>query len=213
MSDEITRLLLVRHAHNPYLDARRLAGRLPGVHLDEKGRSQAQALAARLASLPITALYSSPLERALETGEPIAASHNLQIQALEDLNETDCGEWTGYPIEELTKSDIWPKMQSYPSGTAHPGGEGIAAVQARMVRGLNAICAAHRGGLIVAVSHADPIKAALAHYTGLHIDLFQRLVIDPASVSELTFSAHGPRLIRCNDTAHLSTEQRRNDLL
>jgi probable phosphomutase (TIGR03848 family) len=203
----MTRLLLVRHAHNPYLDTRRLAGRLPGVHLTEKGRTQAEALAGRLAPLQIAAIYSSPMERAIETGQPVAASHGLEIQILPEVNESDCGEWTGRTIEELATTDIWPKMQTYPSGTPHPGGEGITAVQERMVRGINAICAAHPDGLVVVVSHADPIKAALAHYTGLHIDLFQRLVVDPASVSELAFTPQGPKLIRCNDTAHLSGKQ------
>jgi probable phosphomutase (TIGR03848 family) len=203
MSDQTTRLLLIRHGHNDYLDAKRLAGRTPGVHLNEKGRCQAQALAIRLASLQIAAVYSSPLERAIETAEPVAASHGLPVRIVEDLNETDCGTWTGQTIEELAKTDIWPKIQIYPSGTAHPGGESITMVQGRMVRSLDAICAAHPGHIIVAVSHADPVKAALAHYTGLHLDLFQRLVIDPASVSELAFTPHGPRLIRCNDAAHI----------
>ncbi len=204
MNEEITRLLLVRHAHNDYLDAGRLAGRTPGVHLNEKGCRQAQALAARLANVPLTAIYSSPLERARETGEPVAAAHGLSIQVLEDLNETDCGDWTGQAISELTQTDIWLKMQAYPSGVAHPGGEGITAVQARVVRALEGIRAAHPGGVVLVVSHADPLKAALAHYTGLHIDLFQRLVLDPASLSELAFTPQGPRLVRCNDTAHLS---------
>lgn len=203
MSEQMTRLLLIRHGHNDYLNANRLAGRTPGVHLNEKGRGQAQALAIRLAAVQIAAIYSSPMERAIETAEPAAASHGLQVQIVDDLNETDCGEWTGKTIEELAKTDTWPGIQHYPSGTAHPGGESITAVQARMVRALNAIATAHPGQTVVAVSHSDPLKAALAHYSGLHLDLFQRLVIDPASVSELALTAHGPRLIRCNDTAHI----------
>ncbi|MGC8780378.1 MAG: MSMEG_4193 family putative phosphomutase [Anaerolineae bacterium] len=204
MSEETTRLLLIRHAHNDYLDTKRLAGRTPGVHLNEKGRQQAQALAGRLSAWPITAIYSSPMERALETAAPLAAARGLAVQILDDLNETDCGEWTGQAIEELIKTEIWLRMQSCPSTTPHPGGEGIVAVQTRMVRALDALRAAHRGELIAVFSHADPIKAALAHYTGLHIDLFQRLVIDPAAISELAFWPQGPRLIRCNDTAHVA---------
>ena len=203
MSDPTTRLLLIRHGHNPYLDARRLAGRLPGVHLSEKGQAQASALAARLAQTSIAAIYSSPMERAFETAEPTATAHGLPVMICEDLNEGDCGDWTGRQIEELVKTDLWPKLQAYPSGTAHPGGECITDVQVRMVRGLNAIAAAHPGGLILAFSHADPIKAALAHYAGMHLDLFQRLVIDPVSISELEFTPAGPRLLRANDTAHL----------
>jgi probable phosphoglycerate mutase len=203
MSEQMTRLLLIRHGHNDYLNTNRLAGRTPGVHLNDKGRGQAQALAIRLAAVQIAAVYSSPMERAIETAEPAAASHGLLVQIIEDLNETDCGEWTGRTIEELAKTDIWSGIQTYPSGTAHPGGESITAVQARMVRALNAIAVAHSGQTVVVVSHSDPLKAALAHYTGLHLDLFQRLVIDPASVSELALTPHGPRLIRCNDTAHI----------
>ncbi len=203
MSEQATRLLLIRHAHNNYLDARRLAGRIPGVHLDDRGRAQAKALAERLAPVQIAAVYSSPMERAIETAQPVACSHGLQVQIIDDLNETDCGEWTDRSIEELAKTDLWPKILAYPSGTAHPGGEGIMAVQGRMVRAIDAICAAHPGALAIVVSHADPLKAALAHYTGLHLDLFQRLVIDPASVSELEFTPSGPKLLRCNDTAHI----------
>ena len=154
--------------------------------------------------MQITAIYSSPMERAQETAAPVAATHGLAISIVEELTETDCGDWTGQAIAELAKTEIWPKMLSYPSGVAHPGGESITAVQARMVRALDGIRAAHPGGLIMVFSHADPIKAALAYYTGLHIDLFQRLHVDPTSVSELAFSPHGPRLIRCNDTAHLA---------
>lgn len=204
MSEETTRLLLVRHGHNEYLDAGRLAGRTPGVHLNDQGRRQAQALAARLADTQIAAIYSSPMTRAQETAEPVATARGLAIHIIEDLTETDCGDWTGQTISELAKTEIWPKMQSYPSGVTHPGGEGITAVQARMVRALDGIRAAHPGGLIVAFSHADPIKAALAYYTGMHIDLYQRLHVDPASVSELAFSPNGPRLIRSNDTSHLA---------
>jgi probable phosphomutase (TIGR03848 family) len=204
MSEQVTRILLIRHAHNPYLDTGCLAGRIPGVHLSDRGRDQAKALAERLASVQIAAIYSSPMERAVETAEPVAISHGVQIQIIEDLQETDCGEWTGRRIEELMKTDLWPKLQAYPSGTSHPGGEGLQAVQGRMVRAIDAICAAHPGALAVVVSHADPLRAALAHYTGLHLDLFQRLVVDPASVSELAFTSFGPKLIRCNDTAHLA---------
>jgi probable phosphoglycerate mutase len=203
MNDETTRLLLIRHAHNDYLDTKRLAGRTPGVHLNEKGQAQARSLAARLAPIEIAAIYSSPMERAIETIEPLATIRGLPIRITEDLNETDCGEWTGQAIDELAKTETWPKMQAYPTGTPHPGGEGITAVQARMVRGLDRIRQAHPGQLIAVVSHADPLKAALAHYGGVHLDLFQRWVIDPTSISELVFTPFGPRLIRSNDTAHL----------
>jgi broad specificity phosphatase PhoE len=185
LSEEPTRILLVRHASTDYVEAGRLAGRSPGIRLNERGRAQALAVAERLASLPIAAVYSSPLERAIETAGPIAELHRIPVCSLEGLVETNCGEWTGCLIEELGRTDQWRWMQAAPSCTRHPGGESMAEVQARMV------------------SHGDPIRLLLAFHTGLHLDMFQRLAIDPASISELEFGSLRPRLLRCNDRAHL----------
>jgi probable phosphomutase (TIGR03848 family) len=203
LAEEPTRILLIRHANNDYIATQRLAGRTPGVHLNDQGRVEAQAVDDRLASTTLAAVYSSPLERALETAGPIADRHGLRVRPLEGLVETDCGEWTGASIEHLSQTDLWRWMQAAPGSVRHPGGESMAEVQARMVAAFEGLRVTHSGQTIVVVSHSDPIKLVLAFYTGLHIDMFQRLVIDPASISELEFGSLRPRLVRSNDRAHL----------
>lgn len=211
MSVEPTRILFVRHASNDYVEAGRLAGRAPGVHLNQRGRTEAQAVAERLASAALVAVYSSPLERAIETAGPIADLQGVPVCPLEGLMETDCGEWTGALIEELSRTDLWRGMQSAPSCARHPGGESMAEVQARMVAAVEELRISHAGRSIAVVSHGDPIRLLVAFYTGLHIDMFQRLAIDPASISELEFGLLLPRLLRCNDRAHLRAVEAREE--
>jgi probable phosphomutase (TIGR03848 family) len=201
-----TTLLLVRHALNDWVGDR-LAGWTPDVHLNDKGRAQAESLAQRLADQPIAAVYASPLERAVETAQIIAAPHRLEVQIREGVGEVRYGEWTGQSLKKLAKEDAWRIVQFYPSGARFPGGEAIREMQARAVAELDAIVAAHPSQTVVVVSHADVLKAALAHYVGLHLDLFQRLVVSPASLSVLTFTPLGPRLVCLNDAAHLSREE------
>jgi len=194
-------LMLVRHAQNDWVGDR-LAGWTPGVHLNEKGRQQAQVLGERLAHLPITAIYSSPLERAVETAQAIAAHHTLEVQILEGVGETRYGDWTGASLKELSKTELWPVVQVYPSGARFPGGESLRETQGRAVAALDALRDAHHQerDVVVVVSHADVVKAAVAHYVGLHLDLFQRLAISPASLSVIRFTRFGPRLLGLNDT-------------
>jgi probable phosphoglycerate mutase len=201
-----TVLLVVRHALNDWVGDR-LAGWTPDVHLNDKGRAQAEALAQRLADKPISAIYSSPLERAVETAQIIASPHNLEVQIREGVSEVRYGEWTGQSLKELAKEDAWRVVQFYPSGARFPGGEAIREMQARTVAELDAIVAAHPSETVLVVSHADVIKAALAHYAGLHLDLFQRLVVSPASLSVVAFTSMGPRLICLNDAAHVPEEE------
>jgi probable phosphomutase (TIGR03848 family) len=201
-----TTLLLVRHALNDWVGDR-LAGWTPDVHLNDKGRAQAESLAQRLADQPIVAVYASPLERAVETAQIIAAPHRLQVQIREGVGEVRYGEWTGQSLKELAKEDAWRVVQFYPSGARFPGGEAIREMQARAVAELDAIVAAHPSETVVVVSHADVLKAALAHYVGLHLDLFQRLVVSPASLSVLTFTPMGPQLVCLNDAAHVPQEE------
>jgi probable phosphomutase (TIGR03848 family) len=203
LAEELTRILLIRHANNDYIATRRLAGRTAGIHLNDQGRAEALAVADRLVSTPLAAVYSSPLERALETAGPIAERHGLPICLLEGLVETDCGEWTGVSLEELSHTELWDLIQSAPSCVRHPGGESMAEVQARMVASIERIREAHSGQRIVLVSHSDPIKLALAFHVGLHLDMFQRLLVDPASISELEFGSARARLVRSNDRGHL----------
>jgi probable phosphomutase (TIGR03848 family) len=192
-------LLLIRHATNDWV-GERLAGWTPDVHLNEKGRTQAESLAQRLADVPLAALYSSPLERTMETAQPLANAHGLTVQVREALGETRFGDWTGKSLKELKDDKLWPVVQVYPGGARFPGGESMREVQTRMVVELDAIRDAHPGQTVAVVSHSDPIKMAVAHYAGLPLDLFQRLAVSPASVTALTFSRFGPRLICLNHT-------------
>lgn len=196
----MTTLLLIRHAANDWV-GKRLAGWLPGVHLNEEGKRQATQLAQRLAEMPIVAVYASPLERALETAQAIARPRGLDVQVCEDLGEVRYGEWEGRAFEELQKTDLWPRVQAYPSGTRFPGGETLREVQSRVVAALENILQAypHDRDVVAVVSHGDAIRTAVAHYVGIHLDLFQRLVINPASVTVITFGEMGPRLVRLND--------------
>ena len=197
-----TRLVLARHAVTAQTGPL-LSGRLPGIPLSDEGRRQADRLAERLAGLPVAVVYASPIERTTETATAVAARHGLTVQPLEGVLEADYGDWAGQKLSELATTDLWKVVQRAPSRASFPGGESLAAMQARMVAALDAVVAAHPGELVVVVSHADPIKAAIAHYTGVHLDLFQRIMVSPASVNAFAFSAHGVALLKCNDTGSL----------
>ncbi len=204
MTDTSGRILLLRHGINDYVKAHLLAGRTPGVHLNDEGAAQAAALAARLASLPIAAVYSSPLERAQETAAPVAARLGLAVQLLEGMKETDCGEWTGRPLDELSKTDLWRQVQGCPSIFRFPGGESFVEIQARVVAALDFVRLAHPEQTVAVFSHADPIKLAVAFYLGTPLDLFQRIEVAPASITELEFAPCRPKLARLNDCAHIA---------
>ncbi|MCZ7528298.1 MAG: MSMEG_4193 family putative phosphomutase [Acidimicrobiia bacterium] len=198
-----TRLLLVRHAVTAQTGGW-LSGRRPGIDLSEEGRRQAAALAERLSVLPLAAVYASPIERTAQTARVVAARCGREVRLLEGVIEADYGEWTGGKLEELARTDLWRTVQVAPSRARFPGGESLAAMQARTVAALEDVAAAHPGEMVVVVSHADPIKAALAHFAGLHLDHFQRLVVSPASVSVVELGAFGASLLRCNDTGGLA---------
>jgi probable phosphoglycerate mutase len=197
-----TRLVLARHAVTAQTGPV-LSGRMPGIALSEKGREQAVALGARLAALPIAVVYASPIERTTETAAAIASRCGLEVLPLPGVLEADYGDWTGQKISDLTTTDLWKVVQRTPSRASFPGGESIALMQARVVTALDEVVARHTGELIVVVSHADPIKAAIAHYTGVHLDLFQRIVVSPASVSVFEFGATNVALLKSNDTGSL----------
>ncbi len=203
MSDTPTVLLLIRHGLNDYVKTGRLAGRTPGVHLNAEGTAQADALAGRLASASIAAIYSSPLERARETAEPLAARLGLAIQILDDIVESDVGAWTGQRIEELSQDERWRQVQTCPSTFRFPAGESFAEIQARMIAAVEQVYAAHPGQTVALVAHADPIKLAVAYFTGMPLDHFQRLEVNTASITELAFAPLRPRLVRLNDCAHV----------
>jgi probable phosphomutase (TIGR03848 family) len=198
-----TTLLLVRHAVTAHTGSI-LTGRAPGVPLSDQGRSEALAVATRLGELPIRALYSSPIERTMQTAQIIGEACELAPVQLDDVLEADFGDWTGSALSALAKEPLWSVVQRTPSRVTFPNGESIGEMQARVVRGLERVAAKHPGEFVCVVSHADPIKAAIAAYTGMHLDHFQRIVVSPASVTLFTLSGHGAVMIKCNDTGGLS---------
>ena len=195
-----TLLLLVRHGQTPTTGTV-LPGLAPGLHLSDGGRVQAQEVAERLSALPIDGIYSSPLERACETAEPTAASTGLKVNEHAGLIECDFGAWTGAALTELARLPQWQTVQHTPSTFRFPDGESFAQMQARMVGTLEGLYAAHAGGVVVCFSHADPIKAAGAHALGTHLDLFQRIVISPCSVSVISYvEGQAPAVLMVNST-------------
>jgi probable phosphomutase (TIGR03848 family) len=199
----VATLVLVRHATTA-ATGRRLGGWTPGVHLDSAGEAQAEATAARLADAPITAVYSSPLERTRETARAVARPHGLRVRTRRGLGEVDYGDWTDKPLGQLRRRKAWAVVQATPSRMAFPGGETIRGAQARAVDATEALAAEHGDETIVCVSHADVIKAVVAHHLGMPLDTFQRLDVAPASVTLLHLPATGhPVLGRFNDTGPL----------
>ncbi len=197
-----TTVLFIRHGENEWTKSHKLAGRTPDVHLNKQGQKQAKALGKRLAGVKLDAIYASPLERTMETATAIAKHHNLEIKNRPGLLEVDYGNWTGKAIAKLAKEKSWHTIQFYPSGAGFPGGETMYQMQTRFVQEVNALAAAHPGQTIAIVGHADLIKSAVAHYLGVHFDLFQRIVISTASITTVAFTPVGPRVISVNDTHH-----------
>ena len=199
-----TRVILVRHGQTPTTGIK-LPGRAKGLHLAEVGRAQAAAVAAQLdAVAKIDAIYSSPLERARETAMPLAKRRGMPIRIERGLLECDFGEWTGANLKDLYKLPEWNTVQRYPSGFRFPGGESFSEMQTRIVSALQKFCVVHPGGVVVAYSHADPIKAGVADALGTHLDLFQRISISTCSVTAISYSAAGPSVLTVNTVGDLS---------
>jgi probable phosphoglycerate mutase len=179
-----------------------LPGRAVGLHLSEDGHAEAAAAASRLfdAYPKPTAIYASPLERAQETAAPYATQTGLSVQSAEGLLECDFGEWTGGALKELSKTPEWKTVQGAPSRFRFPGGESFTEMSSRIVRFLEEAEAAHRGGVVVCFSHADPIKAAIADALGLHLDQFQRINVSTASISVLAYHDGRPTVVSTNTT-------------
>jgi probable phosphoglycerate mutase len=225
-------VLLVRHGTTP-TTGQVLPGRAPGLHLAEQGQAQAEAAAERLAAWAsgqhdaptptaspaaghrrrdqapppkprIAAIYASPLERTRETAAPIARRLDLKVKVERGLLECDFGEWTGAELKALQKLPEWTTVQRYPSGFRFPGGESFAAMQSRLADTIADLCHRHPGQTVVAVSHADPIKAAVANAMGTHLDLFQRIVVSPCSITAISYHSAGPVVLTVNSTGGLS---------
>ena len=192
-------ILLIRHGENDYVKKSRLSGRMPGIHLNEKGRAQAQTLAEKLKSAPIKAVYSSPLERAMETAEPLANALGLEVISRPGLIETDIGEWQGKTIKGLSRLKIWRKVLSAPSLMRFPGGESFTETQYRICQEIEWMRTQHDPKVLIACfSHADPIKLAIAYYLGMPLDMFQRLGVSPASITALLLGEGGSHLLTLN---------------
>lgn len=203
-----TLILLVRHGQTP-TTGKVLPGRAAGLHLAEAGVNQAQRAAERIAELAgVDAIYASPLERARETAAPIGKVLKQRVRIHKGLLECDFGDWTGEQLRVLMKKPEWTTVQRSPSTFRFPGGESFTEMQTRMVTALDSIRAAHPGGTVVCVSHADPIKAAVAHAMGTHLDLFQRIVIGTCSVSAIAYSTAGPVVLTVNSTGGSLSELR-----
>jgi probable phosphomutase (TIGR03848 family) len=195
-----TLILMVRHGQTPTTGTS-LPGRAPGLHLAETGQQQAEAVAARIAELDrVDAIYASPLERARETAAPIGKARGLKVGIDKGLLECDFGDWTGSLLKDLMKLPEWQTVQKFPSGFRFPNGESFTDMQSRMVNALDRLRAVHAGGVVVVVSHADPIKAAVAQAMGTHLDLFQRIVISTCSVSAVAYGMTGPVVLTVNST-------------
>jgi broad specificity phosphatase PhoE len=227
-----TLVLFVRHGRTP-TTGKVLPGRAPGLHLAEDGTAQAEAVAERLAAWAappagdgpasdgaasrsrtaagakprrptITAIYASPLERARETAAPIARRFGLKVAVDRGLVDCDFGEWTGEELKKLAKLPEWTTVQRYPSGFRFPGGESFEGMRARMSDTVAALCRRHPGETIVAVSHADPIKVAVSDALGAPLDLFQRIMISPCSVSAISYHPNGPVVLAVNSSGFLT---------
>jgi probable phosphomutase (TIGR03848 family) len=198
----MTTVLLIRHGRTTANASGVLAGRTPGVELDERGRAQAAALAARLAAVPLAAVVSSPLERTHQTAEALLADRaDTPLHLDESLTECDYGHWSGRDLKTLAKEPLWKTVQAHPAAAVFPGGEGMAAMSARAVTAIrrwNEELGEH--ATYAVVSHGDVIKAIAADALGMHLDLFQRLQIDPCSVTVIRYTDTRPFVLRLNDT-------------
>ena len=193
-----TVVLLVRHGVTP-TTGRMLPGRSRGLHLSDEGRRQAEALAVRLAAVPkIAAIYSSPLERARETVAPLAAARGMAVRVEPGLLESDVGAWTGISLKRAAKRPEWAIVQRHASAFRFPGGESFVEMQARMASTIARLVERHRGHTIVAASHADPLKTLVAHALGTPLDLFQRIMIAPASITAIAYRPEGVSVLTMN---------------
>jgi probable phosphoglycerate mutase len=206
------RLVLIRHAHSEANAAGVLSGRLPNVHLSEKGIKQSEDLALRLGNFPVASLRISPMERCFETIAPwinsIVLPNNPKFEPTidQELTEVDYGTWSGKKLVALSKNKLWKVVQESPSRMYFPAGEGIAQMQSRAMKSVHDTVSTKTKGSAVIVSHGDVIKAIVASALGVHLDEFQRIVIDPASISILDYSTTKPRVLLLNDSRSVITD-------
>lgn len=194
----MTTFFLVRHAVTSQT-GHKLTGWMEGVSLTEEGHKEAEIAAKGLAHVDFDAIYSSPIDRAIETAKAIAKPHGMKVQMRRGIGEVHYGGWTNRPLKSLMKTKLWETVQRFPSAARFPDGENLREVQARAVTEIEKIAEEHPKGKVCCVSHGDVIKLIAAHYLGVHIDLFQRIVIGPASVSVISLTSHGPHILALNN--------------
>jgi probable phosphoglycerate mutase len=202
LPDAMTTLFLIRHGLTAVTGSR-LYGRTEGIHLDERGRRQAAALVERFAGVRLSAIYSSPLERCVETVEPLATALRLEIRTSDALIEMDAGDWTGRTLPSLRRNKLWDTVQRSPSRFHFPAGESFVDAEARILDQIERIVTRHPRGRVVIGTHGDLVRMLVSHYTGAHLDLFQRVLVDPASVSVVHLGDGVPRILLVNDTGSL----------
>jgi probable phosphomutase (TIGR03848 family) len=196
-------LFLIRHAVTAQT-GRVLYGQTPGIGLDDRGRAQAAGLVVRFGSIRLTAIYSSPLERCVQTVEPLAAAQRLAVRVLPDLIEMDAGSWTGRTLAQVRRTKPWATVQKQPSAFRFPGGEGFVEAQARAVKAVERIARRHPRGRVAVATHGDIVRIVLAHLLGTPLDDFQRIVADTASVSVVVIDSGRARVVLVNDIGGLN---------
>jgi probable phosphoglycerate mutase len=193
----VTTFFLVRHAVTSHT-GKKLTGWMEGVSLTDEGRQQAVAVGERLADVELEAIYSSPIARTVETAQAIASHHGLRVKTARKLGEVEYGKWTDKSLKVLARTKLWSTVQRWPSAARFPDGETLREVQTRAVDEIERLAEEHPKGAVCCVSHGDVIKLILAHYLGVHIDLFQRIVVAPASISVFALSERGPAILSLN---------------
>lgn len=194
----MTTFFLVRHAVTSDT-GHRLTGWTEGVGLTDEGRKQAEIAASGLAHVAFDAIYSSPIDRTMETARAIAEPHGMRVRSAKGLGEVHYGGWTNRSLKSLMRTKLWDTVQRFPSAARFPDGESVREVQARAITEIERIAAEHPKGKVCCVSHGDVIKLIAAHFLGVHIDLYQRIVIGPASVSVISLTSHGPHILALNN--------------
>lgn len=199
----MTTVVLVRHAITHHT-GHKLSGWMPNLRLTPEGRAQAEAIADHLAGADFKAVYSSPILRTIETARAIAARHGLEVTVRRGIGEVRYGRWTDRSLKTLSRTKLWTKLQRWPSAARFPEGETLREVQNRAINEIEKICEEHPRAAVCCVSHGDVIRLVAAHYLGVHIDLFQRIVVSPASVSVVVVADHGPLVQSLNTPAAMS---------
>jgi len=202
----MTIFFLVRHAVTDHT-GQRLSGWIEDLHLNDRGREQAKAMAESLLDSKLTAIYSSPIERTQETAQVIADAVGLPLKVRRSLGEVEYGGWTDRSLKSLARTKLWQQVQRFPSGVRFPDGETLYEVQTRAVAELEKLRAEHPDDRICVVSHGDVIRLLTAHYLGVHIDLFQRIAVAPASLTVIAVDGTGPRVLTVNSRTSFGGER------